>query len=282
MSRYEIRPMGEEELHAMVDSAAAEGWNPGLHDAGPFYAQDPEGFLCGCLDGRPVAWISAVRYGDEFGFIGFYMVLPEYRHSGYGIPLSDAATARLKGIRVGIDGVFERQEDYHARYGYEFAYRNIRFELKRPENLQTGGNVEEAAAVPFAELAAFDRRHFPAPREAFLRPWLQMPDSHSLVVRDGGEILGYGTIRPCRQGWKIGPLFANNAGTGEDLFCALLARVPVGDPVYLDVPEPNEAGMAMAGRYGMQQVFGTARMYTGGIPDLPLDRIFGVTTFELG
>jgi hypothetical protein len=29
-------------------------------------------------------------------------------------------------------------------------------------------------------------------------------------------------------------------------------------------------------------VFETARMYTGGDPGLPLERIYGITTFELG
>ena len=29
-------------------------------------------------------------------------------------------------------------------------------------------------------------------------------------------------------------------------------------------------------------VFETARMYRGGQPQLPLDRVFGVTSFELG
>jgi len=32
----------------------------------------------------------------------------------------------------------------------------------------------------------------------------------------------------------------------------------------------------------MQQVFATARMYSGGDLDLPVKNIFGVTTFELG
>jgi hypothetical protein len=32
----------------------------------------------------------------------------------------------------------------------------------------------------------------------------------------------------------------------------------------------------------MKQVFGTARMYTGEPPAIALDRVFGVTTFELG
>jgi len=38
----------------------------------------------------------------------------------------------------------------------------------------------------------------------------------------------------------------------------------------------------LAEKYTMQKVFGTARMYTGKFPDLSLNKIFGVTTFELG
>jgi len=32
----------------------------------------------------------------------------------------------------------------------------------------------------------------------------------------------------------------------------------------------------------MQMVFETARMYSGMVLSLPLDKIFGVTSFELG
>ena len=39
---------------------------------------------------------------------------------------------------------------------------------------------------------------------------------------------------------------------------------------------------ALATRHGMRKVFGTARMYTGSEPPIALERVFGVTTFELG
>jgi hypothetical protein len=38
----------------------------------------------------------------------------------------------------------------------------------------------------------------------------------------------------------------------------------------------------MAKDRGMEEVFGTARMYTREIPPLPVERVFGVTTFEMG
>jgi hypothetical protein len=39
---------------------------------------------------------------------------------------------------------------------------------------------------------------------------------------------------------------------------------------------------ALAQELGLTPVFETARMYTGAIPPLRLERVYGVTTFELG
>ena len=55
-----------------------------------------------------------------------------------------------------------------------------------------------------------------------------------------------------------------------------------GQTLIVDMPEPNEAALRMADAHGMQRTFATARMYRNGRPDLPIERIFGITTFELG
>jgi len=59
--RLAIRTMTRDELPLALDWAAQEGWNPGLHDAAPFAAADPGGFLMGTIDGVPVAIVSAVQ-----------------------------------------------------------------------------------------------------------------------------------------------------------------------------------------------------------------------------
>ena len=40
--------------------------------------------------------------------------------------------------------------------------------------------------------------------------------------------------------------------------------------------------MRLVQELGLTQCFETARMYKGPAPRLPLERIFGITTFELG
>lgn len=277
---YTIRSMRRDEIDMAIEWAAAEGWNPGLHDAAPFHAADPEGFLVGELDGEPVATISAIRYGSGFGFLGFYIVSPAFRGKGYGLRIWEAALARLAGRNIGLDGVVEQQDNYR-KSGFSLAYRNVRYAGKAG-NADKSAGVIDLAEVPFAVVADYDAAFFPDDRRGFLKSWLSQPDIHAYGVMHEGKLAGFGVVRPCRSGYKIGPLFADDAGLAEDLFQALQAGLPASASIYLDVPEVNGDAVALARRHGMQVVFETARMYTGEFPDLPLERLFGVTSFELG
>jgi hypothetical protein len=52
--------------------------------------------------------------------------------------------------------------------------------------------------------------------------------------------------------------------------------------VFLDIPVCNRAARELVERHAMTMVFETARIYRGTPPALPLDRIYGITGFELG
>jgi ribosomal protein S18 acetylase RimI-like enzyme len=273
-----IRTMRPTDLALAVEWAAREGWNPGRDDAEAFFAADPKGFLIGEIGSEPVCCISAVAYEDDFGFLGFYVVRPEFRGRGHGIRIWRAGMERLAGRNVGLDGVVAQQDNYR-RSGFQYAYANERFQ-------GTGGGsppggVVAIAGVPFPVLCAYDRELFTRSRESFLKAWIARPDGGALGVMQGDALRGYGVIRPCRNGHKIGPLFADTPEIAERLFANLIATAP-GDPVYLDVPRPNAEAVALANRHGMTPVFETARMYTKGDPGVPVDRVYGVTTFELG
>jgi len=279
MEPYRIRVLRPAEVSLAVDWAAAEGWNPGLHDAAAFLAQDPEGFLVGELDGAPVAVISAVRF-DGFAFVGFYIVTPGLRGRGYGLRLWQAAMARLAGATIGLDGVVAQRDNYR-KSGFALAHRNVRYEGVGRAPKPPASGLEPLARVPFAELAAFDTRHAGWAREKFLRGWLALPEAQGWALRRDGRLCGYGVVRRCRRGAKIGPLFAATEDAAEALFGQLAAFAP-GEPLFLDPPLPNTRAVALAQRHGMQPVFETARMYAGPTPTLPLDRVYGITTFELG
>lgn len=278
---YTIKTMNQQEVKLAVEWAAQEGWNPGLHDAECYYAADPNGFLIGYLDDKPIATISAVRYSDDFGFIGFYIVKPEYRGKGFGIQIWNAALEYLKGANVALDGVVAQQENY-KKSGFKLAYSNIRYEGLGGGNTPEDASIVELASLPFDTIEAYDQPFFPASRPNFLKAWITQPDSHALGIMSNGELSGYGVIRKCREGYKIGPLLADSPELAESLFLALKSKLNTSDTVYLDTPEVNQAAISLAERHGMQVSFETARMYTGETPNIPLDRLFGVTSFEIG
>lgn len=280
--RLLVEQMTRSDLDTVVDWAAREGWNPGLTDAEAFWAADPEGFLVGRVHGEPVAAVAAVRYPPGFAFLGLYIVDPAWRGRGFGWELWSAAMARLEDGAVGtvgLDGVVEQQSNY-ARSGFVLAHRSIRF-----GGQPSGAAHDEVTDLSVDDLpavAGIDARCFGAARMDFLRRWLAIPGGCAAGVRRGDGLAGFGVIRPCRDGMKIGPLFADDPAVASEILGRLVEHAGTGTTVFLDVPEPNAAGVALALGQGLAPVFETARMYRGSALDLPLDQVFGITTFELG
>jgi GNAT superfamily N-acetyltransferase len=277
---FRIRTMRRDDVAFAVDLAAREGWNPGLHDAECFYLADAGGFLLGELNAEPVGCISAVSYRGRYGFVGLYIVRPEFRAQGHGLRLWQAALDRLAGHDVGLDGVVAQQPNY-AKSGFRLAYRNIRYR-GRAEAAPTHWSIVPAVDVPISAIGELDQTIFPERRDAFLKQWLTQPDSGAYVARDGTRLRGYTVVRKCREGWKIGPLMADDAATAQRLYDAASAHAVPGEAIFLDVPEPNRAAQSLAESRGLTPVFETARMYTGDQPAIDLTKLYGVTTFELG
>jgi GNAT superfamily N-acetyltransferase len=242
-----------------IQLAAKEGWNPGLHDAECFYRTDPDGFFVGLLDeNQPVGCISAVSYNGKFGFIGLYIVAAEHRGKGFGTALWQRAMQRLDGHNIGLDGVVGQQANYR-KSGFNLAYRNIRYQ---GADLQSTSRKDLVPLhqLSWERLVNYDSRFFPARRIQFLSTWVRMPDSHGGAVVRSGRVTGYGIIRRCRNGFKVGPLFADNEQIAGAILTGLSKHIPRGEPIFLDVPEVNPAAVRLVERCGMTKVFETARM----------------------
>ena len=276
-----IRRASRFEINFAIEAAASEGWNPGLYDGDSFYTADPDGFFIGTLNRSIIGCISAVNYGS-FGFIGFYIIKPEFRGKGYGIKLWNTAMDYLKEVKcIGLDGVVDQQNNYMIS-GFKLEYRNIRYEGRTSNKKNKPGNLIELSNVSVVSLLKYDNKFFPAERKQFLHSWINQPKSKAIGYLEKAELKGYGVIRKCRTSYKIGPLFGDNKTIAEEIFLSLISSVEDDVPFYLDIPEINPDAIELVEKYSMKKVFETARMYKGEAPRLPVQNIFGVTTFELG
>lgn len=281
MPTFEISVGSADDVQRMARWAADEGWNPGNTDALAFHTADPGAFLVGRLDGEPVTCISVVKYGQTFGFLGFYIARPAVRGKGYGIQNWRAGMTRLAGRNVGLDGVVAQQANYR-KSGFHNAWNNIRYEgptfVAKPP---AGVGLVDARSVPFDRLAAYDRRFFPEARDSFLASWISLPERAALVAIQGGKLVGFAVMRDCQSASRVGPLLAASGDIAAALVSALAEKTGAKS-VAIDVPDLNKPAVALAEQTGLKPSFETARMYTGAKPDIDYAGLYGVTSLELG
>ena len=132
-----------------------------------------------------------------------------------------------------------------------------------------------------AELWSFDRLRFPAPREVFLERWIDRVGVIARGLVSDGALVGYAVARPPHKSYEFLPVFARTQDVARRLILSILAEAP-GEQVQLNLPEANTAGVARAEEFEWKASFGCARLYLGPPPELPLDDIFGLTSFEFG
>lgn len=276
---YKIRTAKFEDMGFLISMASKEGWNPGIYDAEAFFAADNNGFFIGELNGVPISCISAVKYSD-YGFIGFYVVKEEFRAKGFGIKNWEHAMNYLGNINIGLDGVVAQTENYQ-KFGFKLAHSNARYSGKLNITTANKKNIIKANEADFEKLCEYDKEHFGASRNNFIGKWINLNESFSFCYVENQNIKGFGACRKTQNGFKIGPLFAENENIAEAIFLNLVSEI--GDSeFYLDINESFKPAVEFANKYQMTKVFETRRMYTKGPTKAKWDEVWGITSFELG
>lgn len=271
-------------VKTLVEWAREEGWNPGEQDAEVFYATDPDGHYGYFMDEEMIAGGSIISYDGVFGFMGLFIVKPEYRSLGIGRKLwyqrRDMLLSRLeRGASIGMDGVVAMQS-FYGKGGFESVFRDERH-MKLGEIYTVDSHISSIESSDFDAVLSYDIQCFGFPRPQFLKPWLNMHGNKNFKYVSDGQMRGFAIMRKANSGYKICPLFADNEVVAEALYKACLNAVP-GEEVFLDIPMTNTSAVKLLKKHKTQYVFECARMYYGKPPEITLEKVFGITTFELG
>jgi len=262
--------------------AAENSWSPGEHDFRCYLEADPQSLYVGYLGDEPVSAVFVANHDAGFAHLGAYMVPPQHRGNGYGRATFDAAMRHAETRVVGLHAVTEQVKNY-TKSGFAADYSTWRFSgVLAPARTRTSGEIVDAGQVDLASLVDYDARHFRAARPVFVSSWISMPGHVARVVVDGGEIVGFGVIRPTIDHCRIGPLYARDAATVAALLCDL-AEAAEAATIALDVPETNPAACDLAAALGLSADFEMVTMFTPG-PLKPINRsgVYAVASAELG
>ncbi|KAH8553856.1 acyl-CoA N-acyltransferase [Umbelopsis sp. PMI_123] len=297
-----------------------EQWNPGAdgYDLSQvYYRSDPNGFFLGTIeeDGSPdiqqvVSIISAVRYGKDSAWVGFYIVAPEYRGKGYGLATFQQALCKLRDRPcIGLDGVLQQVENYKKSGFTVVSWENERRSgsadtiLEKLSSFETleGKNMVNASDVPIEALNELEKRYNGWDRPFFVSEWIKFHTNNaqhgrfSIAVVEKGKVLGYGCVRPAITSFRVGPLFAESVEVAKSILYKLAKltseattqpdskiRSSVKNVVDVDVPKVNSQAVALFDELDMRNTFTTLRMWKGKQPEVDENGIYGVTTLEVG
>ncbi|WP_062268596.1 GNAT family N-acetyltransferase [Endozoicomonas arenosclerae] len=280
--RPEVITLKEEDTVAMFDWVRQQGWNPGLQDASTFYkAAHGHGALLGIKQGDRLAGVSGVfNHSHRFAYFGLYIVHPDFREKGLGFEMT-RHRLHLAGHRnIALDGVIEQCPTYR-RTGFRAAHQSFRFCFKKSLK-PSGAKLTALKDITLIELLDYEQQGlFPCRRKAYLKAWLTQKDAIGYCSLKDQTIQGYGVMRPCIEGFKIGPLFADTPDIAKEILLTLLSETQ-GAPAFCDIPEPNEQGVKLFQSLGDKTDFETIRMYNGYEPEMDYARIFGLTSLEAG
>lgn len=281
-----IRRMTFEELTQQIQWAKQEGWEPGGSDPELFWNLDPDGFLAMEQENQFIGGGAIIRHSEQYGFMGLFIVDQKYRGQGLGTKLwyarRDQLLERLapEGC-IGLDGVYE-MVPFYEKGGFRQETTHRRFRLDLPSSAaQKQDSICELSSIDWSKVIELDRQCFPASRESFLKQWVSQPTAIAYGCVSNGTLHGYGVMRACPSGWRVAPLFAESYEAANALFLAFQTH-QAGKPLFLDVPDDNPHAQKLCREYGMEESFGCVRMYYGNSPSFDRQKVFGVTTFEVG
>ena len=272
-----------DDFNTVIEWTAREEWIPGLNDAECFYATDSKALWIARLDGNAAAFMFLNTYQPNLAHLGCYIVRPDLRNRGIGSTLEmkviDSSRATTVGCDISHKAIIHHMEE---KYGFAEAFRFVEYSGVPSIKRFSRDGIVPIDTTMWDAIAAYDRDVFQAERESFLSAWLSSPKHMARAAIEGDQVTGYGVIRPCHGGvYRVGPLFADNVETAERIFKALVTGMNSAR-VLLIVPESNLFSIELCRRCGLEFTWPIVRMYRGPRPLLPLHKIFGITTLQLG
>ncbi len=288
-SSLTIQAMTSNDFELVKNWCLREGWNVGLYDAAINFQTDINGHFILFDEERPVASMSLVKHSDYLFTIGPFIVEKSARNKGYGAKIWQQVTARLQGYpnaSVLLYAVPEQMKRY-VQEGFEPCYTNLRWVIN-PVQVSSKPFDKPKPITPcnLDKIAKYDEKIFTVSRKKSFAEALSNPEIKGYFIEVDNQTKGYGFIRPCMHGFRIGALYSDTPEIAKNLLLNLL-ELAGKESVIIDMPEINQAGHDLMVEIGAKRnkTCDTIAMVKGTLSaeyKYHLDKNFGLFSLEIG
>lgn len=278
-ARASYRSMRLRDVDFVLSLASAEGWTTSRQWLEALIQHDPRGCFVAEL-GRVRAGTVTATHHARTGWVGYLIVVPQFRNAGLGTALMGRAIQYLeaRGVRTMRLDADPPGVKLYRRLGFvdEYVSRRFRFVGTPPASRQ--------AVLPLTgiqEAASFDLSRFGDDRSRMLRLLFGQSEA-AFHLSSAGTMTGYALLSPTSSGVHLGPCVAVDGTTAALLIEAALS-VGQGRAMTLGMPGPNVAGLDLLQRLGFEETPPSIRMVRGELQAAGLpESIFAIAHGAIG
>ena len=293
MTKLNIQQAKSSDIKTIIDWARHEEFAPGHGDIDIYRNTDRQGIWIGRVNTSAIGCIAGIKYNQIYGFIGLYIVKPEYRGYGYGHRLWEKAMTYLNDVQcIGLEAAPHLVNRY-SEWGFKKASQTIRWQLDNIDERHLKDNMIENDSlkvvtglnIPLETIKQYDAEREFIARPHFISQWLKHPSGQVIALVDTNSFChGFARIRPCLlskgNGWRIGPILADSKELAEVLIHNLLKNHR--GLILIDSPQINTNAQSLLVKMGFKQISATTRMYKGSHHAPLADDVYGLACLELG
>lgn len=256
----EIRRADFQDYGALVSLTELEGWNYSLQDFLDMEATGCTTTFVAVGEGKVKGMITVMDYG-QVGWISNMLVEKASRGKKLGGDLLEEGIKALEDKRTITLFAYMDAKRFYLRHGFrcDRDFPLVRFIGGRKGSAREGGSTEEVFAMD-EECFGFNRR-------GLLR--MLMGKGRTLLPPSGA---GYAIVRPDPREALVGPVVAEEKGSGMELLYAGFNMLGTGSLAV--VPDGKIDGV--------EEVIRVSRLFLGERPSTDFARVFAFAGLEFG
>jgi GNAT superfamily N-acetyltransferase len=282
MNDYYLRPLRTDDMEAVMELSATEGWNQTVQDWA-FLLEDPQNIGVAAVAGNKVIGTTvALDYGRQLAWIGMVLVNKAYRGKGVSRLLlqyileSCKAAMKLDATALG--------EPVYRKFGFLPEYTISRMVSTSAVNIFTDheGSPRQALSKHFSAILSLDKMALGIKREKLIAYYMQQYPGKTWVLEENNGIEGFAMGRAGCRYHHIGPIVAATGEQGRALLKQALSKL-VGQPVLVDVPVDKKEMIQMLRELNFVEQRQFIRMYRDKNPVAGnISNLFAIAGPEFG
>lgn len=253
-----ILNLAPNEFPQLLNALSLEGWYLQNVHLESLYKEFKDDFFCIHNENKIIAFIVAIKYTNEFGFVSNFVVSKEFRELGFGTKLFEHALYHLQGCQIALD-CQRSNESFYKKYGFSTYYDSVYYLYEKQEikNSIFNGitNIVDAKS-----LNIYNKELLSQSFANHIQSIATHKDTEFRAIYNENKISSYSLATKYLDGYKL-VIASQSYEEIKEIFFALIHIYPLKTKIYLEVTKVDFFLVKLCQLLNMKEFSRKSRMY---------------------